>query len=233
MRSAQRRRKMAAKPLDWKSWWDARSKITELWPGWSWSSSLGDQAMVNALQGGQVHYRAARAYDLVHSWESVPLRDVISTLQKLTIFTDEAIAEYETATVTTTTFGGGLVLTSQQHTRKTEKTARIVRPELVLSEFCDYLIQFELPAGVTLPTGSRRGGKARVPHPIWKDAGIEAMSWMNKNGRPVPGDRKQTLLETHILNWVGERDYYPAESTVRKHVVAWIEQYNPSNSLTN
>jgi hypothetical protein len=70
---------------------------------------------------------------------------------------------------------------------------------------------------------SRR--KGRRPNPIWEYAKKEAMQWFDENGYPEPGDGGQARLEKHIKDRLGAHDQYPAESTIRKHVVRWIKDY--------
>jgi hypothetical protein len=69
--------------------------------------------------------------------------------------------------------------------------------------------------------------KGRVPQPIWTAAKAEAMRWLADNGHPVPGDGGQTRLEQHIADWLALRGHHPAESTVRSHVVEWIDESEP------
>jgi hypothetical protein len=51
------------------------------------------------------------------------------------------------------------------------------------------------------------------------------MRWFHDNGCPVRGDGRQANLEDHILDWLGQDDYHPAESTVRLHVARWIDEF--------
>jgi len=71
----------------------------------------------------------------------------------------------------------------------------------------------------------RRKGRGRIPSPIWKAAETGAMRWFDDNGCPEPWDGGQTKLEDHIKDWLAERDFYPAESTVRDHVRKWIDEF--------
>jgi hypothetical protein len=68
------------------------------------------------------------------------------------------------------------------------------------------------------PDGGRRGGRGRTPKPIWEGAENEMMQWLDNNGCPEPGDGGQAALEDHITDWLAQRGYYLAESTVRAHV---------------
>jgi hypothetical protein len=78
---------------------------------------------------------------------------------------------------------------------------------------------------IQLSQYSGRGSKGRIPKPIWKGAKTEALRWLADEGCPEPGDGGQTRLEEHIKDWLILSDYYPAESTVRRHVVLWIHEF--------
>jgi hypothetical protein len=154
---------MTAKPLDWKSWWEARDKMTEIYEGWS-SWDQANNAMAKALRSGKVHCRGEFSE---FDWrfgndDSVALQDVISTLPKLHVYSVEAVVEYEITITEMTTFGSDLFRVLRPHTGKSKRTARIRNPELVWPEFCDYLIRFELPTG---PMSSRTGQRRRKHTP--------------------------------------------------------------------
>jgi hypothetical protein len=105
--------------------------------------------------------------------------------------------------------------------------------------------RIELPDGSTIPgiyivgapqsdeepkndrqTGRRGGGRSRKP--IWKRAKVEAMTWLDTNGYPEPGDGGQADLEKYIADWLADRDLHPVESTIRVHVSGWIAEYRDS-----
>jgi len=141
---------MTAKPLDWKSWWEARLKMAEVYDGWS-SWKLANRAMAHALRSGKINYRGEACDDYRRP---VSLQNVIPTLRELTVYPNEAVAEYETSEVYFTTFGLEPLRTLHPATSVRTATARILHPEVVLPEFLDHLIQFELPAGV-MPINAR------------------------------------------------------------------------------
>jgi hypothetical protein len=156
---------MTAKPLDWKSWHEARNKMTKIYAGWS-SLDQADDAMAKALRSGKVHCRGEfREFDWQFGkGDSVALQDVISTLRKLRVYSDEAVVEYEITITEMTTFGSDLFRVLRPHTRKSERTAWIGNPELVWPEFRDYLIRFELPSGpMSNRTGQRRRKHTLMP----------------------------------------------------------------------
>jgi hypothetical protein len=64
--------------------------------------------------------------------------------------------------------------------------------------------------------------------PFWPDARKVAFDWLDEKGSPVPGDGGLANLEKHIATWLMERGHEAAESTIRKHVHAWIEEYKAS-----
>jgi hypothetical protein len=166
---------MAVKPLDWISWSAARTRMHEIWRPWSDLYREANEAMVRALRSRQVHYRG-EAYDL-QTFRLVPIENVISTLRDLNVYLgDESSAEYEITGITTTSFGTSLLRVSQPDTWTSTNTARIRNPELVWSEFRDYLIRFELPASV-------QPDRARSPH-----------------GRGAPRSRRKRTKQMRAIN---------------------------------
>jgi hypothetical protein len=79
-------------------------------------------------------------------------------------------------------------------------------------------------------SGRRRG---RVPNPIWSAAKNEAIQSLKDNGFPQPGDGGQAALEKLIADWLASWGHYPAESTVRRHVTSWINEYRAHVRLTS
>jgi hypothetical protein len=51
------------------------------------------------------------------------------------------------------------------------------------------------------------------------------MDWLEQNGFPEPGDGGQANLERCVADVLAARGYYPAESTIRRHVRRWIDEY--------
>jgi hypothetical protein len=74
-----------------------------------------------------------------------------------------------------------------------------------------------------LPRGAYR--KGRTPQPVWKAVRAEAMKWLEQNGYPESGDGGQADLERRIADLLAQRDYRPAESTIRSHVAKWIDEF--------
>jgi hypothetical protein len=70
--------------------------------------------------------------------------------------------------------------------------------------------------------------KGRMPSPIWKGAREAAWNWFDEYGCPARFDGGQARLEKFIADWLGERDQHPDESTIRRHVVSWINEYRAS-----
>jgi hypothetical protein len=75
---------------------------------------------------------------------------------------------------------------------------------------------------LTRKTAVRRPSRQR---PFWSDAREVALDWFDENGYPQPGDGGQAKLESHIAEWLSMRGHAAAESTIREHVSAWIEEY--------
>jgi hypothetical protein len=66
--------------------------------------------------------------------------------------------------------------------------------------------------------------------PFWLQARKAAFEWLDEEGFPSTGDGGQAKLEAHIADWLADRSHKAAESTIRKHVKAWIEEYKASLS---
>jgi hypothetical protein len=80
---------------------------------------------------------------------------------------------------------------------------------------------------------NRRRSAARRPsrqRPFWPDARTIAFDWLGENGYPLPGDGGQAKLETHIADWLAEHGHTASESTIRRYVKVWIEEYEASVS---
>jgi hypothetical protein len=224
---------MRVQPLDWSSWWEARLRMREVWRPWADLYHQANEAMANALRSGQVHYRGdALAHD---GFTPLPVKDVISTLRKLSVAPDEAAAEYEIAEIMTTTFGSDSLRVSRPHTWTSRRFARILRPELVWPEFRDYLIRFELPANPT-PDRKRYGTRSRrAPddgqpsgrhmQPIWRNIHSQIDKWLDDDGCPVHGDGRQAALERRVAELLQEREHEAGEATIRRHVRRRINRY--------
>lgn len=76
-----------------------------------------------------------------------------------------------------------------------------------------------------------RRPSGRNPAAYWGIARKAAMMWLEDNGYPQAGDGNQAQLEKYISDFLGKRGYYPAKSSVRRHVVEWIAEYR--NSVTD
>lgn len=137
---------MAAEPLDWITWWEARDRMPEICDEWRYLSSHADQAMANSLRRGDVPYRGT-AYKPGRT-KPIDLRDVVAGLLSLrthpSLFAYEA--EYEATEWQTVPmpFGGW-----QQRPVRVKRTAILDNAELAWDEFRDDLIQRELPRGAT------------------------------------------------------------------------------------
>jgi hypothetical protein len=51
------------------------------------------------------------------------------------------------------------------------------------------------------------------------------MDWFDENGFPAPGDGGQAGLERYVADVLAARGHHPAESTIRRHVRKWIDEY--------
>jgi len=51
------------------------------------------------------------------------------------------------------------------------------------------------------------------------------MDWLEQNGFPEPGDGGQAELEHDVAGVLAARGYHPAESTIRRYVRRWIDEY--------
>jgi hypothetical protein len=87
------------------------------------------------------------------------------------------------------------------------------------------------PSTNQLSDSGRRTHKGRRPKPIWKHAKTEAMRWFDDEGWPEAGDGGQARLEKHIADWLEDRGHRASESTVRRHVRQWIDEFRASWSL--
>jgi hypothetical protein len=61
--------------------------------------------------------------------------------------------------------------------------------------------------------------------PFWPEAKTAAMTWLNQNGYPLPGDGGQTALEHYISEFLERRGHAAGESTLRGHVGCWIKEF--------
>jgi hypothetical protein len=221
---------MAAKPLDWVSWSDARWRMPEIWSGWQWNSEHADRAMVNSLRRGNVPYRG-EAHRVGEAWSKVPLSDVVAGLLSVTV---GRLAEYEQASMSSGFQLGRFQTPPRPVTHK--RTVELFGAELDWDAFRDDLIRFELPAGVK-PTdhprraraaakpGRRRVQRSRGPRPFWREGDQVIDRWLEDNGRPAHGDGNQACLEKHIADWLQGRGDEASEPTIRRHVQKGIERY--------
>jgi hypothetical protein len=72
-------------------------------------------------------------------------------------------------------------------------------------------------AGPAIKSDNKRRRPSRL-NPIWNEAEPEIDRWLEENGIPQAGDENQTRLEKYTAGWLGDREVYPAESTIRAHV---------------
>ena len=85
--------------------------------------------------------------------------------------------------------------------------------------------------GPAIIDSARAGGRKPVKRrpsrqkPFWLDARKVALEWFDENGYPRPGDGGQAKLEGHITDWLSEHGHTASESTIRKYVRSWIEEY--------
>jgi hypothetical protein len=61
--------------------------------------------------------------------------------------------------------------------------------------------------------------------PFWPAARGVAWEWLRENGYPAVGDGGQAGLEQHLSRWLEARGHTASESTVRRHVKRWIEEF--------
>jgi hypothetical protein len=66
--------------------------------------------------------------------------------------------------------------------------------------------------------------------PFWLMARKAVFEWLDENGHPVSGDAGQAKLEKHIAEWLTERGHKASESTIRKYIKSWIEEFKASVS---
>jgi hypothetical protein len=122
-------------------------------------------------------------------------------------------------------------------------TFELIPPERWLSisfslkdgmHFSDKVHSAGLPRGVNVEVQFSRDDvqrellrpvAARPPQPFWDDARQIALTWLDDNGFPQPGDGGQAKLERHITDWLFNRGHNPAESTIRKYVSRWIQEH--------
>jgi hypothetical protein len=163
---------MAVKPLDWIGWRRARERMPEIWRHREYRVAEADQAMVNSLRRGNVHFRGTawgyRERSLTR--QPLALRDIVAgllSLPHLSLFAAEA--EYESTEWVSVLFGDRMM-----GPRTIKKIAWLDNAELAWDEFRDDLIRFELPAGVK-PKGARkqRQGTARRGHKYKQGAAAE------------------------------------------------------------
>jgi hypothetical protein len=76
-------------------------------------------------------------------------------------------------------------------------------------------------------TGGERpaGRRPSREKPFWPEAREAAFKQLEENGYPRAGDGGQAKLENHIAEWLTQRGYEAAESTIRYRVKAWIKEY--------
>jgi hypothetical protein len=61
--------------------------------------------------------------------------------------------------------------------------------------------------------------------PFWSSAKNVGMAWLQDNGCPQKGDGHQAELENHIADWLDARGHKAGETTIRRYVNGWIEEY--------
>jgi hypothetical protein len=189
---------MAVKPLDFVTWEKADSWMSEQAP-WRWDASWDARrrALANALKSGPVEYRCDGdpVYPVsLRIWmereQRVSLGEVIAGLDHLTFGVGEVLATYEVTEVVTTTFGSGLLRTSQSEKRQQTRQAMIRNPELVFSQLRDYLIRYEGLA-------PQRGGVRRNPGQQRAAGGPSGKS-VRKGPKPTtPRELADWLFERH------------------------------------
>lgn len=67
----------------------------------------------------------------------------------------------------------------------------------------------------------------RPEAPYWAEIKLRAMDWLDDEGAPERGDGRQAVLEKFVLDLLTgmKIDPLPGESTVRRHIDSWIEDF--------
>jgi hypothetical protein len=107
-----------------------------------------------------------------------------------------------------------------------------------------YENEIRLPDGTLVAAVSVTWGKEKPPEPRaaqsskrerphWAEAKEIAFAWMDENGAPLPYSGEQAKLELHISDHLKKRKVKRAESTIRNHVVALMQEYEEKLAAVN
>jgi hypothetical protein len=99
-----------------------------------------------------------------------------------------------------------------------------------------YENEIKIPDGTLVAAARVTWGKEKLPEPRaacspkrerphWAEAKEIAFAWMDENGAPLPYSGEQAKLELHIGDHLNKRKVELAESTIRNHVVALMQEY--------
>jgi hypothetical protein len=212
------------------SWWEARHKMAELNDIWSYSP--GDEVFVRALRRGKVDCQHRGCGD--HRAE-VPLKDVLKGLQKLKVYPDVAIAEYEITEVrqSFTAFGNGSLrmLTPLTSRWVSKETVRIKCPELVWQDLHKDLMLWEMPNGVSPGRRKRRDdrddaelgddpedkdGNEYPSYEVWGQVDNEVDDWI-ESGRLNARGQKAKLVKK-IDSMFASQGLSASESTIKRRI---------------
>jgi hypothetical protein len=209
---------MAAKPYTWEAWWKARSRMPEIWNGWSsYLDHHADKAMVNSLRRGTVPFRGEAT--ALGTPFLVSLKDVVAGLLSLNF----PLAEYETTELGTVVTLGGYA----ERPISSKKIAVLSNPELAWEEFRDDLIRFELRAGA-IPNSdpaeaTAQQGRRRAIGTTSQAPSSNRHSWLAYKRR-VAGFRKRGRtppIQTTKDGEKGDREWAVANGVSRDIIKKW------------
>jgi hypothetical protein len=155
---------MAARPFDWKEWFDARWWM-RIYDVWGWGLPAGDEAFVSSLRrlierhevrGNAYEADSIIAYSLPNWDKPLDFREVVRGLLKVVSYgsgsAPRTVVEYEA-----TEMGSVIAPVGMMYPAKVKKTAVLIGAEVAFKRFKDDLITYEWPADAKpLPPTRRR-----------------------------------------------------------------------------
>ena len=113
----------------------------------------------------------------------------------------------------------------QNAIRRNPRSASPGEPIAAPPEFDEATDRDGVPVAPVQTKPQRKKRPVRLEAPHWAIGRKSAIEWLEENGFPEPGDGGQAALERYVADVLAARGYYPAESTIRRYVRRWIDEY--------
>jgi hypothetical protein len=113
----------------------------------------------------------------------------------------------------------------QNAIRRNPRSAGPGEPIAAPPEFDEAADRDGVPVAPVQTKPQRKKRPIQREAPYWAIGRKPAMEWLEENGFPEPGDGGQAALERNVADVLAAGGHYPAESTIRRYVRRWIDEY--------